>query len=94
MRYRKNPVESAMMATKKTKQGVTYHHACDCREAKFAAIEQENATLRALAVALTDAATVVLQIAKDDDWPAALTGRQLAISGLEAALANVKEVTG
>lgn len=24
----------------------THHHACDCREAKFAALEAENATLR------------------------------------------------
>ena len=29
-----------------SKECTTHHHACDCREAKFKELEQENATLR------------------------------------------------
>ena len=30
-----------------SKECTTHHHACDCREAKFKELEQENAALRA-----------------------------------------------
>jgi len=30
-----------------SKECVTHHHACDCREEKFKQLEQENAALRA-----------------------------------------------
>jgi hypothetical protein len=30
-----------------SKECVTHHHACDCREEKFRQLEQENAALRA-----------------------------------------------
>ena len=29
-----------------SKECVTHHHACDCREAKFRKLERENAALR------------------------------------------------
>ena len=32
-----------------SKECVTHHHACDCREAKFKELERENAALRELA---------------------------------------------
>jgi hypothetical protein len=33
-----------------SKECTTHHHACDCREAKFKQLEQENAALRAALV--------------------------------------------
>jgi hypothetical protein len=33
-----------------SKECTTHHHACDCREAKFKQLEQDNAALRAALV--------------------------------------------
>ncbi len=41
----------------------THHYACECREAKFAALERENAALRA---ALDSLRTKIADAAKGD----------------------------
>ena len=60
-----------------SKQCVTHHFACDCREAKFKQLEQENAALRGL---LQDSLEWL------DDYGMRMSGTSNLVGRIETAL--------
>ena len=53
------------------KHCTTHHHACDCREAKFEALEAENAELREMVIRMYQHCTIEkaeMTEAESDEW--------------------------
>jgi len=75
------------------KECITHHFACDCREAKFTALEAENTALRKRVAELEEA---LQGIVEDDSRYVSLQNQRANWDGrmqaARAALAKAKEV--